>query len=85
MLELLLYCHTIANLKYAGHIAAAMDFIGSAKTRCSRLLVAVVYSREQPVSKQPVSKQPVSMFDCWTERELARSLDRLGAYVASVA
>jgi hypothetical protein len=80
MLELLLYCHMIANLKYAGHIAAAVDFIGSAKAQCSRLLAAVMSGREQPRSKQLVS-----MFDCWTERELTRSLDRLDAYVTSMA
>jgi hypothetical protein len=85
MLELLLYCHMIANLKYAGHIAAAVDFIGSAKAQCSRLLAAVMSGREQPRSKQLVSMQLVSMFDCWTERELTRSLDRLDAYVTSMA
>jgi hypothetical protein len=80
MLELLLYCHMIASLKYAGHIAAAADFIGSAKAQCSRLLAAVMSGREQPRSKQLAS-----MFDCWTERELTRSLDRLDAYVTSMA
>ena len=31
MLELLLYCHMFANMRFAGHIAAVMDFIGEAE------------------------------------------------------
>jgi hypothetical protein len=72
MLELLLYCHMIANLKYAGHIAAVADFVGRAKSQLGALVL-------------PGRTQPASMFDCWTERELTRSLDRLDAYVASMA
>ncbi len=75
MLELLLYCHMIANLKYAGPIAAVADFIGSAKTQCRRLLAGAISGR----------KQAAAGFDCWTERELMRSLDRLEAYVSSMA
>jgi hypothetical protein len=75
MLELLLYCHMFANMRCAGHIAAVMDFLGSAMARCRRWRAPVVRGRTEPVS----------MFECWVERELMRSLDRLDAYVTSMA
>jgi len=75
MLELLLYCHMFANVKYAGEIAAVMDFVGSLKSRCKRLLAPAAAG----------CREPVSAFGFWTELELARSLDRLDAYVGSVA
>jgi hypothetical protein len=75
MLELLLYCHMFASLKYAGEIMAVMDFIGAVKLRCSRLLATPLPGRGEPASS----------FAFWTEQELIRSLDRLDAYVASVA
>jgi hypothetical protein len=75
MLELLLYCHMIANMRFAGHIAAVVDFIGEAKLHCSRLFAPVVRG----------SREPASAFGAWTERELMRSLDRLEVYVSSMA
>ena len=75
MLELLLYCHMIANMKYAGHFAAVADFIDRMKAQCTGLLAPIVSGR----------KQPASVFDCWTEQALVRSLDRLDAYVTSMA
>lgn len=74
MLELLLYCHMIANMRFAGHIAAVVDFIGEAKMHGSRLFAPVRGSRE-----------PASAVGSWTERELVRSLDRLEVYVSSMA
>ena len=73
MLELLLYCHMIANMKYAGHFAAVTAFIAMVKAQCDRLFAPVASGRNQPV------------FEGWTEQELARWLARLGAYVASMA
>ena len=75
MLELLLYCHMFASLKYAGEIMAVMDFIGAVKLRCNRLLARALSGRSQQASS----------YGFWTEQELIRSLDRLDAYVASVA
>jgi len=75
MLELLLYCHMIANIKYAGHIAAVMGFVDKAKMRCAGLFMPAVSGRGQTAS--------VSAW--WTEQELVRSLDRLDAYVSSAA
>jgi hypothetical protein len=75
MLELLLYCHMFANMRFAGHIAAAADFIGAAKMRCDRLLAPAMRG----------SREPGSAFIDWTEAELMRSLDRLDAYVSSMA
>jgi len=75
MLELLLYCHMIANMKYAGHFAAVTDFIDGVKAQCTRLLAPIVSGR----------KQPACVFDCWTEQALVRSLDRLDAYVTLMA
>ena len=75
MLELLLYCHMIANMKYAGHFAAVADFIDRMKAQCTRLLAPIVSGR----------RQPAAVFDCWTEQTLVRSLDRLDAYVTLMA
>ncbi len=75
MLELLLYCHMFASLKYAGEIMAVMDFVGAVKRRCNRLLATARYRRGQQASS----------FGFWSEQELIRTLDRLDAYVASVA
>ncbi len=74
MLELLLYCHMFANMRYAGHVAAVTDFLGS----------AMVWSRRWLAPVAPGRTEPASMFECWVERELMRSLDRLDAYVASM-
>jgi len=73
MLELLLYCYIVANLKYPGHFAAVTAFIATVKAQCDRLFVPVASGRNQPV------------FEDWTEQELARWLARLEAYVASMA
>jgi hypothetical protein len=74
MLELLLYCYMIANLKYPGHFAAVAAFIAMVKAQCDRLFVPVASGRSQLA--------PV--FDGWTEEELARRLAQLEAYVASM-
>ncbi|MGA9007461.1 MAG: hypothetical protein WBE48_26505 [Xanthobacteraceae bacterium] len=71
MLELLLYCHMFARLKYAGEIMAVMDFVGELKARL-----------RAPV---PGRREPACGFGFWSERELRLSLDRLDAYAASVA
>jgi hypothetical protein len=78
MLELLLYCYMIANLKYPGHFAAVAAFIATVKAQCDRLFVPVA-----PVASCRNQLAPV--FDGWTEQELARWLARLETYVASIA
>ena len=79
MLELLLYCHMFAKLRYATEIAvvteAVMDFIGRAKQRHLQWLG----------SDAPYRGEPEFAFGAWTEREMTRALDRLNAYVASAA
>jgi hypothetical protein len=75
MLELLFYCYMFASLKYAGELMAVMNFAGAVKLRCNRLLATARHGR---------SPQAAS-FSFWSEQELTRSLDRLDAYVASVA
>jgi hypothetical protein len=75
MLELLLYCHIIANMKYAGHFAAVTAFIATVKAQCDRLFAPVV----------PGRKQLAPVFTGGMEEELARLLVRLEAYVASMA
>jgi hypothetical protein len=75
MLELLLYCHMLANIKYAGQIAAVVAFAGRVKTRCVRYVAPSATGRAQPV-----------FAPCWlSERDMLRSLDRLDAYVSSMA
>jgi hypothetical protein len=79
MLELLLYCQMVARLRYADEIMLVMDFIGDflsdfpgdLKARCRRLVAPAVAAR----------REPVCPFGFWTEH----SLDRLDAYVGSVA
>ena len=75
MLELLLYCHMIANLKYPGHFAAVTAFIATVKAQCDRLLAPVASGREELAQ----------LFAGGMEQELARLLARLDAYVASMA
>jgi hypothetical protein len=82
MLELLLYCHMFAKLRYAGEIAAitdgVMDFIGRTKARhglWDGLLPAPVRRR----------REAAFGFGFWSEQDLMQSLDRLDAYVGSVA
>ena len=75
MLELLLYCHMIANLKYPGHFAAVTAFIATVKAQCDRLFTPVASGR----------KQLAPAFAGGMEPELARMLARLDAYVASMA
>jgi hypothetical protein len=71
MLELLLYCHMFASLKYAGEIMAVTEFVGELKAR----LLALA----------PGRREPACGFGFWSERELRLSLDRLDAYVTSAA
>jgi hypothetical protein len=75
MLELLLYCYMIANLKYPGHFAAVTAFIATVKAQYDCLFAPVASGRNQLA--------PV--IEGWTEQELARLLARLEAYVASMA
>jgi hypothetical protein len=78
MLELLLYCYIVANLKYPGHLAAVTAFIATVKAQCDGLFAPVA-----PVASCRNQLAPV--FENWTEQELARWLARLEAYVASMA
>jgi hypothetical protein len=79
MLELLLYCHMFAKLRYAAEIAAVtdtvMDFVGRAKSRRVQWFG----------SAAPDRREPGFAFGAWTERDVTRALDRLNAYVASAA
>jgi len=75
MLELLLYCYIVANLKYPGYFAAVAAFIATVKAQCDRLFAPVASG----------CNQLAPVFDGWTEEELARWLARLEAYVASMA
>jgi hypothetical protein len=79
MLELLLYCHLFAKLRFAGEIAAitdaAMELVARIKVRTSHWPARTGYD----------AKAPVSAFAFWTEGDLAQALDRLNAYVVSAA
>jgi hypothetical protein len=78
MLELLLHCYIVANLKYPGYFAAIAAFIATVKAQCDGLFMPVA-----PVASCRNQLAPV--FENWTEQELARWLARLEAYVASMA
>jgi hypothetical protein len=79
MLELLLYCHMFAKLRFASEIAVVMDtvmdLVGQADARYARWLASIA----------PERREQALAFGCWTERDLASALDRLNAYVASAA
>jgi len=47
MLELLLYCHMIANMKYAGYFAAVTAVIATVKAQCDRLFTPVASGHQQ--------------------------------------
>ena len=76
MLELLLHCYIVANLKYPGYFAAIAAFIATVKAQCDGLFMPVA-----PVASCRNQLAPV--FENWTEQ--ARWLARLEAYVASMA
>ena len=79
MLELLLYCHLFAKLRFAGEIAivtdAAMELVERAKARTAHWLPRTEYGR----------KAPVPAFGFWNERDMAHAFDRLNAHVLSAA
>ena len=77
MLELLLYCHTIANMKYPGYFAAVTAVIATVKAQCDRLFAPAALAASS-------SKQLAPVFAGRTEQELVRLLARLDAYVASM-
>jgi len=77
MLELLLYCHLFAKLRFAGEIAivtdVAMELVERAKVHAAHWLA--------PTG----CKAPIPVFGFWTERDMVQALDRLNAYVVSAA
>jgi len=79
MLELLLYCHLFAKLRFAGEIAivteVAMELVVRAKARTAHWLAQTSHGR----------KAPIPAFGFWTERDMVQALDRLNAYVVSAA
>jgi hypothetical protein len=80
MLELLLYCHMFAKLRYAAEIAAVTDavtdFFGRTKVR-QRVRQGVRHAQWLA----PGARRRDVAFGFWTEQ----SLDRLDAYVRSAA
>jgi hypothetical protein len=77
MLELLLYCHMIANMKYPGYFVAITAVIATVKAQCDRL-----FAPAAPVASR--RKQLAPVFAGGMEQELVRLLARLDAYVASI-
>ncbi len=78
MLELLLYCHLFANIRYAAEIAAVADFIATALMH-GRAWLMRSFGREHPAMPfGPAGEQACPQV-------LAGSLARLDAYVSSMA
>jgi hypothetical protein len=79
MLELLLYCHLFAKLRFAAEIAvvtdAVMELVALAEAHYAHWLPRAG-SRRKP---------QITAFGFWTERDMVQALDRLNAYVASAA
>ncbi len=83
MLELLLYCHMFAKLRYAAEIAAiseaVIDLFDRMKARYASSAVA------RSALAAPARQTKALPFGAWTERDIATALDRLNAFVASAA
>lgn len=75
MLELLVYCHAFASMRYPHHVAAVTGVAGRMTAQCRRLLARAVRGRQTVTCP----------FDYWTKQGLLYSLDRLDAYVSSMA
>lgn len=75
MLELLLYCHMAARMRYPHHFDAVAVCLKAAKTQCRAVLARAAFGRNQRASG----------FDPCIEPQLIAALDRLDAYVTSVA
>jgi hypothetical protein len=75
MLELLVYCHAFASLRYPHHVAAITAVAGRMTTQCRHLFARASRSRQTVTCP----------FDYWTRQGLLGSLDRLDAYVSSMA
>ena len=79
MLDLLvycqMYCRLFASMRYPEHVAAVVEAAGRLQARCASLVAGAVGGR----------KTVTCPFDYWVEQGLARSLDRLDAYVCSMA
>ena len=75
MLDLLIYCHIFASMRYSAELAAAAALATRIRTQCARWAAHVVARRQARSCP----------FDYWTDQGLLCSLDRLDAYVSSMA
>ncbi len=83
MLELLLYCHMFAKLRYAAEIAAISEAVIDLVDRMrARYAFSPVAWSASAAPARPTKTLP---FGAWTERDIATALDRLNAFVASAA
>ena len=94
MLELLLYCHLFAKIRYAAEIEALADFVAHALVQGRAWLVrGFVRDFVRDFVRGFVRgfvcdlgrEQRVVPFDLWSEQGLASSLAGLETYVASMA
>jgi hypothetical protein len=80
MLDLLTYCYVFANMRYPGEVAAAAAFLADLRTQCVGLVGRVL-----PGRRTVESSACGCPFDDWTKQGLLCSLERLDAYVSSMA
>jgi hypothetical protein len=75
MLDLLVYCHAFASMRYPHQVATVTEVAGRIRTRCDRLFARTVFRRQSVTCP----------FDYWNNQGLLCSLDRLDVYVSSMA
>ena len=75
MLELLVYCHAFASMRYPHHVAAVAAAAGRMTALWRRFLARSLRGHQTVTCP----------FDYWTKQDLLCSLDRLDAYVSSMA
>jgi hypothetical protein len=80
MLDLLAYCHIFASMRYPHEVAAVVAAADRIKMQCANLVAGVLRARRS--AAHSVSACP---FDTWTHQGLLCTLDRLDAYVTSMA
>jgi hypothetical protein len=80
MLDLLVYCHVFASMRYPHEVAAIMAAASRIKRQCANLLARAL--RDRQIVTHSIEAYP---FDYWTHRSLLCALDRLDAYMSSMA
>ncbi len=75
MLDLLVYCHVFASMRYPHYVAAVSEAAATIRAQCGRFFAHAALRRQTVTCP----------FDYWSKQGLLCSLDRLDAYVSAMA